>query len=67
MAKIPLEELLPETRRKLKLDSPNIDPKLISLGKILIALQDLTNREAIWALKTALDHIRGYRKKGTRA
>lgn len=67
VAKIPLKELDPETRAKLKLGSSIINPKLVALGKVLQDLQDLTNREAIWALKTALNHIRGYREKGKRA
>lgn len=65
--KIPLEELTPETRAKLKLNSSTVSPKLVALGKVLQDLQGLSNREAIWALKTALNHIRGYREKGTRA
>lgn len=57
--KIHVEELLPETRRKLKLDSAMIKPKHLVLGRILVDLQLLSRREAVWALRTALNLISG--------
>lgn len=67
VGKINVEDLLPETKHKLKLGNTTISPKLIALGKILITLEALTPREALWSLRTATNHIKGYRERGKRA
>jgi hypothetical protein len=66
-ARIKAEDLLPETRNKLKIGLPNVQLKIVALGKVLQDLQNLTNREALWVLRTSINHIKGYREKGTRA
>ena len=64
---IPLNELNPDTRAKLKLGNITVQPKLVALGRILLNIEGLTNREALWALRTAINHIKGFHKKGVRA
>ena len=67
VVKIPVDDLLPETRKKLRLKSGDstVKPKIVALGKILQDTQGLTNREALWALRSAINHIKGFRQKGS--
>ena len=59
------EDLLPETRRKLKLAKGLVPQKVVVLGKLLQAVDGLTTRDALWSLRTAHSYIRGYGKKKT--
>lgn len=63
--KIPVEELLPETRKKLKLESRTVNTRLPVLGRILAQLDGLSNRDALWILRTAINHVKGYHERGT--
>ena len=60
-------DLLPETRAKLNLDKGKVPAKVVVLGKLLQAIEGLTTRDALWALRTAHSFARGYRKKKTKA
>jgi len=60
-------DLTPETRSRLKLEKGKVPQKVVALGKILQALEGLTTRDALWALRTAHSHVRGYRKVKTKA
>lgn len=59
-------ELSPETRAKLKLDKGKVPAKVVVLGRLLVAIDGLTTRDALWAMRTAHSYIRGYRKKKTK-
>ena len=65
-AKIPVGELNPETLAKLGLEKKQVALKLVILGKVLVALEGLTTRDALWVLKQAADHVRGYRTRTTK-
>ena len=65
--KLTADELLPETKKKLGINHKIVDPKVVALGRVLQDLQGLTKRDALWACRTAIVHIRGYRKKSERA
>ena len=58
---LPIEELTPETRKLLKLTSKHIPQRVIVLGKLLLALEGLSGRDALWALREAGNHARGRR------
>ena len=60
------DELLPETRAKLRLDNNKVPAKVVVLGKLLQAIDGLTTRDALWALRTAHSYAMGYRKKKTK-
>lgn len=60
-------ELTAETRAKLKLEKGKVPVRVVVLGKLLIAIEGLTTRDALWAMRTAHSYIRGYRKKKTKA
>ncbi len=67
--KISVEDLPPEVLEKmgLKLSDNSKEPKMvkpsvIAIGGVLQALKGLTNREALWALRTSTVLVRGYRK-----
>lgn len=60
-------DLMPETRAKLKLDKGVVPAKVVILGKLLQAIDGLTTRDALWALRTVHSYVRGYRKKMTKA
>jgi len=60
-------ELTPETKAKLNLDKGKVLPKVVVLGRLLQAIEGLTTRDALWALRTAHSFARGYRKKKTKA
>jgi len=54
---------------KLGIDVPTdaklpamVKPQVIAMGGVLLALKGLTNRQALWVLRTAIILIRGYRK-----
>jgi len=64
---IHVDELKPETLAKLKLEKGKVPQKVAALGKILQATEGLTTRDALWALRTAHSHVRGYRKVKTKA
>lgn len=66
--KIPIEDISPEVLERLgiKLDKDAKLPKLIksqliAMGGVLLALKGLTNREALWVLRTTTVLVRGYR------
>lgn len=59
-------ELLPETRQKLGLDKGKVPSRVIVLGKLLQAIEGLTTRDALWALRTAHSYARGYRRPKTK-
>ena len=61
------DELTAETRAKLKLEKGKVPLKVVALGKLLQAIEGLTTRDALWALRTAHSHVRGYRKVKTKA
>jgi len=61
------KELTAETRAKLKLDKGKVPAKVVVLGRLLQAVDGLTTRDALWALRTAHSYIRGYRQKKTKA
>ena len=63
---IQANELRPETRAKLKLDKGRVPEKVVVLGKLLQAIEGLTTRDALWALRTAHAYVRGYRKVKTK-
>ena len=58
------EDLDSETKRKLNLgDLDEIDPRVLALGDIIRSLRGLTKADALWALKTAVSHVRGRRNQ----
>ena len=59
-------DLLTETRAKLKLEKGKVPAKVVILGRLLEAVEGLTTRDALWAMRTAHSFIRGYRKKKTK-
>ncbi len=59
-------ELTPETRAKLKLEKGKVPAKVVVLGRLLQAIEGLTTRDALWALRTAHSYVLGYRKKKTK-
>lgn len=59
-------ELNPDTRKKLGLDKGKVPDRVVVLGRLLQAIDGLTTRDALWALRTAHSYVRGYRKKKTR-
>ena len=60
-------DLTPETKKKLSLEKGKVQAKVVVLGKLLQAIEGLTTRDALWALRTAHSFARGYRKKKTKA
>jgi len=64
---IPLEELHPETRAKLKIGDSEVSRRVVILGRILQSFEGLSKRDALWILRTAITHLKGYREKGKRA
>lgn len=66
---IPVEELTPETRAKLnlKIGDSEVSRRVVILGKVLQSLEGLSKRDALWILRTAITHLKGYREKGKRA
>ena len=60
-------DLTPETRAKLKLGKGKVPLKVVALGKLLQATEGLTTRDALWALRTAHSHVRGFRKVKSKA
>lgn len=39
-----------------------VKPSVLAIGGVLQALKGLNNREALWALRTSVVLVRGYRK-----
>ncbi|MBA7506566.1 hypothetical protein ES706_05258 [subsurface metagenome] len=64
---IPIEELTPETRAKLRIGDSEVSRRLVILGKILQSLEGFSKRDALWILRTAITHLKGYRERGKRA
>ena len=68
---IPVEELNPETRARLKIGDKigdsEVSRRLVILGKILQSLEGFSKRDALWILRTAITHLKGYRERGKRA
>jgi len=68
---IPVEELTSETRAKLgignKIGDSEVSRRVVTLGKILQSLEGFTKRDALWILRTAITHLKGYRERGKRA
>ena len=65
--KINIEDLPPEVLEMLGLKAPgnNRTPKMVkvqivAMGGVLQALKGLTNRQALWVLRTAVILVRGY-------
>lgn len=65
--KINLKDLDPATVKKLKLEQKTVQPKLIALGKVLQCLDELTTRDAMWVLRSSINLIQGFTRRGTRA
>ena len=68
VGKVPIEELPRETLERLGIKPPYeaklpkmVKPQLIAMGGVLLALKGLTNREALWVLRTCNVLVRGYR------
>jgi len=68
-AKINVDDLPPEVLEKLGLKPPDnhqapkmVKPQILALGGVLQALKGLSNREALWVLRTSNVLVRGYRK-----
>lgn len=61
------KDLHPETRDKLNLTRKVVPSKVVVLGRLLEAVDGLTTRDALWAMRTAHSFIRGYRKPKTKA
>ena len=64
---IPLEELPPDVLETLGLKVPgnNRPPKMVksqivAMGGVLQSLKGLTNRQALWVLRTSIILVRGY-------
>lgn len=60
-------ELTPETLAKLNLGKGKVPVRVVVLGKLLQAIEGLTTRDALWAMRTAHSYVRGYRKRKTKA
>lgn len=63
--KIPIEDLPPEVLEKLGLPDTNRHPKMVksqivAMGGVLQSLKGLTNRQALWVLRTSIILVRGY-------
>ena len=59
------EDLTPDTRSKLKIDKGKVPQRVVVLGRLLEAIEGMTTRDALWALRTAHSYVRGYRKPKT--
>lgn len=61
-----INELPKETVKKLGLgklaEGGKVPPRTVVLGKILQAIEGLTTRDALWALRTAATYVTGVRK-----
>ena len=64
---IQLKELPPELRKKFKLEAKPVPDKVIALGKVFIALQGQTTRDAYWILRTASSYVLGYKRTTRRS
>ncbi|MBA7623787.1 hypothetical protein ES703_31186 [subsurface metagenome] len=67
---VPVEELPKETLERLGIKVPDeeklpkmVKPQVIAMGGVLQSLKGLTNREALWVLRTSTILVRGYRKE----
>lgn len=65
--KINIEDLPPEVLERLGLKSPDnhrvpkvVKSQIIAMGGVLQSLKGLTNRQALWVLRTATVLVRGY-------
>ena len=59
VAKIPYDELPPELQSKVSSSGGLIKPKHVALGKVLLQMQSLTHRDAVWVLRIALNMVSG--------
>ncbi len=67
VGKINLEDLPPEVLERLGLKSPDnhrvpkmVKNQIIAMGGVLQSLKGLTNRQALWVLRTTIILVRGY-------
>lgn len=66
VGKIQLEDLPPDVLKKLGLEVPGekgpkmVKPQVVAMGGVLQSLKGLTNRQALWVLRTATIVVRGY-------
>ena len=65
--KINIEDLPPEVLESLGLKSPDnhrvpkmVKGQIIAMGGVLQSLKGLTNRQALWVLRTTIILVRGY-------
>lgn len=64
---IPISELTPETRSKLGIkEEPVVDPQLAVLSRILLAVQDMTTKEALQTLRQAIHLVKLGRDRVTK-
>lgn len=68
--KIPVEDLPPEVLERLGITLPGdkklpvmVKSQVIAMGGVLLALKGLTNRQALWVLRTSVILVRGYRRE----
>ena len=66
VAKINIEDLPPEVLETLGLKVGNnkspkmVKSQIVAMGGVLQALKGLTNRQALWVLRTSIILVRGY-------
>ena len=53
------DDLTPEVKAKLTSKAGLVKPKHLVLGRVLLDLQTLTHREAVWVLRSALNLVSG--------
>lgn len=72
VGKIQVEDLPQEVLKKLGLEAPAekgpkmVKPQVAAMGGVLQALKGLTNRQALWVLRTATIIVRGYSRDKNR-
>jgi len=66
--KIKVEDLPTEVLEKIGFKTSDntkepkmVKPQMVAMGGVLLALKGLTNREALWVLRTVVVLVRGYR------
>ncbi len=66
VAKIKIEDLPPEVLETLGLKVGNnkspkmVKSQIVAMGGVLQSLKGLTNRQALWVLRTSIILVRGY-------
>lgn len=58
-AKVPLDQLPPELRRKLEPKTRIVPERIIAMGKVLQTLEGMSRRDALWVLRKAINELGG--------